>query len=737
MPSSAFVRSQQFLRYHRYGYWLSLASSILSSILFVALIMLLGLFIDLLVDRGNIGSYYQLPRNERYEFVLGISLPEDREARETQIRKIHEELKVLGIDTKLVARWEAREPIENWSREEPGILWVAALPLFLESRVSAGAAEKIREDIRDSIINHGLEATIYLGLDDGGLLSMVIRSRHGFRGAASAWIARWNAWTWVHGDVGYLVRLLILAFCVAGIRFALVFLSNYAAALAVADALTRLRRAIYHHTLRLGALAFRSTGSAEAVSVSTRHVETLHEGLHRWLTVSVREPVKIGLLIALTFLVSFWLAVALMLLAILVWILGGLIRSHFRAQSREAEGQSAEQLVRFQESLTLMRLIKVYLMESFSQGRMEEQLSGYSEGQLARHRAEALSRPLVFALGSLAAIVLMLVAGLVIVSAHLSFTSTLVLASSVIAMYWPVRSILEMRRNLPGLQASAKIVFDFLDRQGGVSQEVEAEFVPALKRTLQFDKVSVREPGTGRKLLAKISFTIRAGQRVGIVGLDDMEKHAIVNLLVRFLDPTEGEIRLDGKSLRWVTLDSLRNQFGFVMQQNLIFNDTVANNIGCGDPSYNLHRITDAAKIAHAHQFIARLPKGYETPIGELGHSLDSGEKFRIALARAILREPAILVIEEPLNSLSEDVKHMIDDTYQRFLPGRTVIFLPHRLSTIRSCDQILLIHEGKLEADGQHRELVAASDLYRHIQYMEFNEFSGNAASTGDEAAN
>src|SRR5207253_6149686 len=140
---------------------------------------------------------------------------------------------------------------------------------------------------------------------------------------------------------------------------------------------------------------------------------------------------------------------------------------------------------------------------------------------------------------------------------------------------------------------------------------------------------------------------IKAGERVALVGPDEMQKHALVYLIPRFLDPSAGEIRIDGNNLRWVTLDSLRAQIALVMQHNLVFNDTVANNIGCGDASFDLPKIIEAAKIAHAHHFIQKLPRGYETPIGELGHALNVGEQFRIAMARAILRDPAPLIIEE------------------------------------------------------------------------------------------
>lgn len=202
-----------------------------------------------------------------------------------------------------------------------------------------------------------------------------------------------------------------------------------------------------------------------------------------------------------------------------------------------------------------------------------------------------------------------------------------------------------------------------------------------------------------------------------------------MSLLPRFVDPTGGEVRIDGKNLRWVTLDSLRTQMGLVLQDNLVFSDSVLNNIGCGDPAYNLQRIIEAAKTAHAHQFIQKLPQGYETVIGESGHALNAGEMFRIALARAILRNPALYLIEEPA-TLDDDTKSLIDDTLQRVLPGRTVVFLPQRLSTIRSCDQVILLHHGRIAASGDHRELLASSDLYKHLQYLQFNEFAAVLAN-------
>src|SRR5581483_803642 len=216
---------------------------------------------------------------------------------------------------------------------------------------------------------------------------------------------------------------------------------------------------------------------------------------------------------------------------------------------------------------------------------------------------------------------------------------------------------------------------------------------------MEFRAVTLKEAGTGRTILDNVSFAIPAGAKVAVVGPDPVEKRALVYLIPRFLDPTTGEIRMEDKNIRWVTHESLRAQVGLVTQDDLVFSDTVVNNIGCGDPSYNLPQVIEAAKLAHAHQFIEKLPYGYETMIGDHGHALRPGERFRIALARALLRDPSVLVIEEPTGPVDEDTLALLDDTLERVGHGRTIIFLAQRLSTLRGVDRVFLIRGGRLEA--------------------------------------
>ena len=716
MERTAFARARRYLGYSPLAKWAALVAAVGTGILFVALLLVLGLFADLMVERGEIPAYANLGGSRRADF---------RDSHAPASFDLH--LTTAKAEAEQI--WKHGRAIVDGDEVEStlriSLRWFADVYQQLKTRVSDQAAEQMRLGLEQNIKRHGLAVALNRNIEDMGILPLVIRDRSGVAGWLVDTIVRTSDWTWDRGNQVYLQGLFVLALGLALIRAVLTFTASYMAAVATIEAATRLRRAVYHHTYRLGTLAFRALGPSEAVSVTTRHLEAVHDGLYAWLTVVFREPVKFGLLLVFALLVDFWLALAFLVFAILVWLIGGQIAAYFRRRGRFAAHRAAEQLVLVQESLMLMRLVKVYLMELFNQARVERQLATYADAQHRRYRGEAIYRPILASLGLLAALILLFVAGQVVVDGELSVTTAMVLITALVSMYWPLTTWLDHRKFIRRGRRSAAVLFEFLDRSGGVGQVVEAEFLAPMSKQLEFDDVSLQEPGVGRKLLDDISLVVQAGQRVALVGPNDLEKHALVYLIPRFLDPTSGEIRIDRRNLRWVTLDSLRAQTALVMQHNLVFNDTVGNNIGCGDPSYKLPKIIEAAKIAHAHQFIQKLPQGYETPIGEMGYPLNLGEKFRIALARAILREPAMMVIEEPFEQLDDDTKALIDDTFARVLPGRTVIFLPHRLSTIRSCDKVFLLYNGRIEGAGEHRELLAKNELYRHLQYLEFNEFA------------
>ena len=372
-----------------------------------------------------------------------------------------------------------------------------------------------------------------------------------------------------------------------------------------------------------------------------------------------------------------------------------------------------------QESTGLLRLVKCFQMEHFNQNRMERQLAEAGRANWRRLRGEALARPLLSTIALLSGLILLYIAAQSVLAGELSLAGLVVMTVSLVALVAPVAGWLDASRKLRQGREAAADIFEYLDRKGEAAEAADAEFLPPLSTRIEFRSVSLKEPGTGRMLLENITFAIPAGAKVALVGLDVAEKHALIYLLPRFLDPTSGEIRIEDRNIKWVTHESLRAQVAVVMLDDLVFSDTAANNIGCGDPQFNLPQIIEAAKLAHAHQFIERLPFGYETPIGELGYTLKAGERFRIALARALLRDPSILVIEEPAGPIDEDTLALLDDTLERIRHGRTIVFLANRLSTLRSVDRVFVLKDGHLDASGHHRDLWQSNSLYRRLQIV------------------
>ncbi|MBY0525185.1 MAG: ABC transporter ATP-binding protein/permease [Gemmataceae bacterium] len=704
------ARAWSFLNFKPVAKWTALASAVGAGVLYIALLCVLALFADLLVSHGRVPAATELTVIQRDQFQVAWKAI-DKDERKKQLQEFKPEL-----DDKIAERLAGDKLADDradreWQRR-------ACVAQVLADRVGPEAASTYRSRVRTEQPYVGILSTV-----------ATTRQQRLIHPIVSA-LARWNPWIWQADDaMPYLAGLLGAAIVLALLRALTLFAMNYTAALATIEAATRLRRAVYHHTFRHGTLAMQAVGPSEAVGIFTRHVEAIDDMLFAWLTVLVREPLKFALLLIFALIVNFWLAVAFLVFAVLVWLIGGQVRTYSRERGDQAIRSAADQLALLQESIRHIRLVKGYLMELFNQSRVERQLNSHARAALSRTIGEALYQPLLVFLGVLAGASLLYVAGLIALAGQIGMAATIVLVTALVSLYWPLENVREHLRFVRRGRESSVAVFNFLDRPGEVAQSVGAEFLPPLGSLLEFDDVSLREPGTGKLLLRGVTLTVQAGQRVALVGPDELEKHALVYLLPRFLDPTSGEIRIDQHNLRWVTLDSLRAQTAVVLPHNLVFNDTVMNNIGCGDSAYTLPQVIEAAKVAHAHHFIQKLPKGYETPIGEMGHALNIGEQFRIALARAILRDPALVIIEEPpANALDEDTRSVLDDTFTRMLPGRTAIFLPHRLSTLRTCNQVFLLHKGRIEAAGDHRQLLTQSELYHHLHYMEFNKFDGQA---------
>jgi ABC-type multidrug transport system fused ATPase/permease subunit len=685
--------------------WAAIVTSVGAAVTYLLLLLLLYLFVDLLVWRGRVASYAELTPAKQREFA------DEWRSRDEGDRKDALGRAAPGADlTVLLGGDKAPPPTAvQWEQR-----WRAGMYLALRDRVSQEAA--------DAYLPAEPPATSEPR--ELGVLSLVARERNRWTGSVLGSLASWNGWTWRPGASGsanltYITGLLVLAFTIGLARGLFVNAMIYLAAVVRLDLLTRLRRAIYLHTYRLGSLTVRTGGSGEPAQLFTKHAEAVGDAVHGSLTTTFRSPIMVLGLLVLILLVNFWLAVSCLLLASLVWLVTGQIAAHFRREARLGSRQGESSLALLAESLGLLRLVKCYQMERFNQARVERQLAAAGRGAWHRLRGEALSRPLLGAVALLAGIALLYLAGRSVLAGEFTVAGLVLTATALLSLVVPVADWIDARLRARRGRESADAIMEFLDRRGEAAEAADAEYLHPLTTRIEFRNVTVQEPGRERPILENVTFAVPAGSRIALVGPDATEKRTLAYLLPRFLDPTSGEIRVEDKNIRWVTHQSLRGQVALVMQDDQVFADTVANNIGCGDPEFNLPQIIEAAKLAHAHQFIERLPHGYETLVGAQGYSLQPGERFRLALARALLRDPSILIIEEPTGPTDEDTLALLDDTLARAGSGRTIIFLANRLSTLRGVERVFLLRDGHLEASGTHRDLWQNNEYYRRLQVV------------------
>lgn len=572
--------------------------------------------------------------------------------------------------------------------------------------------------------------------DDTGLLPIVTANLasenpfHRFGARLVGWMLA--VLETLRNNVGALTSLLAIAL---GLLLVLSLLAQYRRTLlarAVGEVSTNLRRQIHRQMYRLGQSSLPTEGIGPVVNLMTREVNDVRDGLFAGLDRWYRLPVLAFLLVLLAAGTSWVLTIFLASLGALVWLVAQRIHNDSRLLADSAVRDMSQQLILLHEDFGLLRTVRVFGMEKVDNDRFDEHLERFRGADDRRMRTEGRMSPTSWLLyGAAVAMALGLIGYNVVVTRQISPASALVMTTGLGGLVYPLKGWLSMRRSIRQANRSAGAIFEFLDRKPELQQQGGAQFLAPMRERITLETVTL-ESRSGRTLLDGVSVEFPANSRTAIMSLDEDAKHALVCLIPRLIDPKTGRVRIDGQDLREVTLESVRAQVATVLQADLVFTDSVLMNIGLGDESFEMPRIIEAAKVAHAHNFIQDLPHGYDTIVGPLGHYLKPDEQYRLALARAYLHDPSIVIIEEPNIALDDDTKNLVDDTVARIAQGRTVIILPHRLSTIRSCQQIILLHNGKVETIGNPRQLQNDSKLFRHLQYLEFNQFATGEIEAG-----
>ncbi len=499
---------------------------------------------------------------------------------------------------------------------------------------------------------------------------------------------------------------------------------------------TRLRKSIHRQTLRLGPSDLTGQRYHTAFKLFTDTVDEIRESITQYRWRMMRGATLLPAMILAILAIDWRLALQCLLPTAACWWVYRYERQRGAARRLLAESHAETEARFLADGLKQTRLVRGYNMEAFEESLFENHMGRFTtEDRSGRQFEQNALRLARFVVAASISVVLLLI-GLKI----LSQTEPLPLASGVaiaIALGIIVRESASIERvfgERRSLDMAADRIYRYLDEIPEVGQAVGAKFIQPASKAIVLETVHYHN--RGHEILRGIDLRIEANTQVALVSLDPLLPKAVAYLLPRFIEPSKGRVLFDGEDIAWGTLESIHAETLYVGGDDPVLSGTVLENLICGDSRISMQDAIEAAKTVHINKFISSLSLGYETVLGEHGTSIGVGEAFQLGLARAILRDPAVLIIQEPEAVLEDDLRDAIDDAYQRITQDRTVIFLPSRLSTIRRCNQVVLLHDGKVEGIGAHSELRKASEIYRHWDYITFNSFSRESRRLNSQAA-
>jgi subfamily B ATP-binding cassette protein MsbA len=372
-----------------------------------------------------------------------------------------------------------------------------------------------------------------------------------------------------------------------------------------------------------------------------------------------------------------------------------------------------------QETISGARIVKAFGREDYESSRFSRENENLLKLTLKSVTISAVSSPFMEFLGGVGIAAIIFYGGYQVIQGVSTPGTFFSFLAALILLYEPIKRLTNVNNTIQQGIAGAQRVFSIIDAVPEIRNKPEAIPLPAISKAIDIRNVTFRYEDT--PVLKQINLTVRAGEAVAFVGMSGGGKTTLVNLIPRFYDVSEGQILIDGRDIRDVTMESLRAQIGIVTQQTILFNDTVRNNIIYGDIEKTEADVIRAAKAANAHHFIMNLPEGYDTVIGEQGTKLSGGERQRISIARALLKDAPILVLDEATSSLDTEAEIEVQEALENLMKGRTTLVIAHRLSTIRNADRIVVLVNGEIVEEGTHEALLDKKGEYFRLYQMQF----------------
>jgi ATP-binding cassette, subfamily B, bacterial MsbA len=503
------------------------------------------------------------------------------------------------------------------------------------------------------------------------------------------------------------------------------YLGTYLVNYAGFGMITDLRNDLYNAVLRRSVGFFQKHTTGTLLSTLINDIERVQTAMSSVLGEFLQQIFTLIFMAGVAIFYGGKLAWVLLLFVPVVISSARRIGRRVRQTTRKGQDKLAEIQNILHETITGNRIVKAFGMELWEMNRFRRAARRLFSANLRSVSVQAISSPLMDGLGSVAIALLLLLGRDRIKSGSMTIGSFISFLIAVFTLYDPVRKFALFYNSFQQALGASEEIFKFMDAQDDVQEKKRAFVLKGFGEEIRFEDVgfAYESDGEVKQVLHGINLTVQPGEVIAFVGPSGAGKSSLVNLIPRFFDVNEGRILLDGHDLRDVTIASLRQQIGKVTQETVLFNDTVRNNIAYGQPDVPITQVEEAARMARAHEFILNMPDGYNTIVGEKGARMSGGERQRLAIARAILKNAPILILDEATSSLDMESEQLVQAALANLMQGRTVFVIAHRLSTVRRASRIAVIEGGQITEIGTHDELMHHSGTYRRLYNLQFND--------------
>ena len=516
----------------------------------------------------------------------------------------------------------------------------------------------------------------------------------------------------------YVGGAVFLSFVVKG-------LSTYAEAKIMANVgqsiLADMQNRLFSHLILQDLAFFQSNSIGSLVSRFTTDIVMMRRVVSTGLTSLGKDSLSVFFLVILMFYQDWFLATIAFIIFPIALVPITLLGKKIKLATKNTQIETGNFLSFLQQAFVGIRMVKSYKMEEYQKLKASEIINKIKEYAITGDGVKAITSPLMETFGGVAVTIVIIYGGWGVINesttpgAFFSFITALIMA------YRPMKSLAGIHSQIQEGLAGAERYYKILDTKSEIITYSDSFLAPKLSGSISFEDVSF-EYEKEETVLHNLSFFAKKGETTALVGKSGSGKSTILNLIARFYDPTIGTIKIDDRDISRIDIKCLRDSIAIITQDIIIFDDSVESNIRFGDSKANLEKIIEAAKTAGAHEFIKKMPKGYDTIVGERGEKLSGGEKQRIAIARAILKDAPILILDEATSSLDPETEKMVQGAMNKLRKGRTTIIIAHRLETIKNSDKIIVIDDGKVISSGTHDQLISLSKEYLSLYNIHYN---------------